>query len=275
MEHRSLLACLLSGILLFAACSKKNEAPASSTENNQPPAASSPAPQPPPESAAVPPAPTPEKAVPPRKETPSPTAAVEKTHEGNAANAAPKPQPPPPPIVIPSGTVLTVQLQQGVSSKTSKTGDRFDATLAKPLIVQGKTLAPAGASASGTVTQAQSAGKFKGAASLNIILDTLVIEGDRYQIKTAAMSQTSKGKGKRSATMIGGGTGAGALIGGIAGGGKGAAIGALVGGGAGTAGAAITGNNNDITLPAEAAVSFQITAPIALKSAPPNTQAQN
>jgi len=54
------------------------------------------------------------------------------------------------------------------------------------------------------------------------------------------------------------------------------AIGALVGGGAGTAGAAMTGNNNDITLPAEAAVSFQLSAPVTLKPAvaPPGTQAQ-
>ncbi len=55
--------------------------------------------------------------------------------------------------------------------------------------------------------------------------------------------------------MIGGGTGAGALIGGLAGGGKGALIGGLVGAGAGTAGAAFTGNK-ELTIPAESAASF-------------------
>ena len=64
--------------------------------------------------------------------------------------------------------------------------------------------------------------------------------------------------------MVGGGAGAGALIGALAGGGKGAAIGALAGGGAGTAGAAFTGNK-DLTLPAESAVSFKLLQPIEVK----------
>jgi hypothetical protein len=73
-----------------------------------------------------------------------------------------------------------------------------------------------------------------------------------------------KGKGKRTATLIGGGAGLGAIIGGIAGGGKGAAIGALAGGGAGTAGTAFT-NNKDIVLPAESALSFKLAQPVQIK----------
>ena len=70
-------------------------------------------------------------------------------------------------------------------------------------------------------------------------------------------SQTLKGKGKRSAVLIGGGAGVGAALGGIFGGGKGAAIGALAGGGAGTAGAAYTGNK-EIQLPAESTLTFRV-----------------
>lgn len=175
-----------------------------------------------------------------------------------------EPPPPPPPIVIPSGTVLTVRLQQAVGSKTSQQGDRFEATTAQAIVVKGETVIPAGTTGSGTVTEAHAAGRFKGGATLGLSLDHLVIHGTSYRVQTMVMSQTSKGKGKRTGVMVGGGAGAGALIGGIAGGGKGAAIGALVGAGAGTAGAGLTGNR-DIALGAESSVSFQMTQSLTLK----------
>jgi len=123
---------------------------------------------------------------------------------------------------------------------------------------------PTGSTASGQVTEAHAAGRFKGGATLGLTLTNLHVAGSSYAIHSAAVSQESKGKGKRTATMVGGGAAAGALIGGLAGGGKGAAIGALAGGGAGTAGAAFTGNS-DISLPAESALSFKLTAPLTLK----------
>jgi len=169
--------------------------------------------------------------------------------------------------VIPRGTVLTVRLQQSLGSKASQPGDRFSATVAEPVVVKGKTIIPAGATASGTVTEAHAGGRFKGGASLDIVLDHVNVRGVRYRIQTMTMSQTSKGKGKRTAAMVGGGGGAGALVGGLAGGGRGAAIGALLGAGAGTAGAGLTGNR-DITLPAESAASFQMTHALTLKQQP-------
>jgi hypothetical protein len=80
-------------------------------------------------------------------------------------------------------------------------------------------------------------------------------------VTTSAYLKTEKGKGKRTAGMVGGGAGGGALIGGLAGGGKGALIGGLIGAGAGTAGAALTGNK-DIVIPAESVVSFKLEAPV-------------
>jgi uncharacterized membrane protein YccC len=76
---------------------------------------------------------------------------------------------------------------------------------------------------------------------------------------------SSKGKGKRTAVMVGGGAAGGAGIGALAGGGKGAGIGALIGAAAGVAGAGLTGNR-DITLPAETALSFKLVQPLEIKN---------
>ena len=166
-------------------------------------------------------------------------------------------------LVVPSGTTLTVRLGETLSSKDSQPGQTFTASVVNPVEADGRPVIPAGATATGTVVAVHSAGKFKGASLLEIKLDSVTIGGKQYPIQTSAVERAQKGKGKRSAALIGGGAGAGALIGALAGGGKGAAIGALVGGGAGTAGAAYTGKA-DITLPAESALSFKLEAPLEL-----------
>jgi hypothetical protein len=170
----------------------------------------------------------------------------------------------PKPVVVPAGTVLTVRLGEALGSKISQNGQSFTATVVNPVEVDGKTVIPAGANASGTVVDAKPLGRFKGGASLQIKLTSVAVNGSDQPIDTSSIIRTAKGKGKRTATMIGGGAGVGALIGGLAGGGKGAAIGAIAGAGAGTAGSAFTGNK-DIVLPAESAVSFKLEQPLEVK----------
>jgi hypothetical protein len=159
--------------------------------------------------------------------------------------------------VIPAGTTLTVTLDQAVSTKDNASGDRFDASLAAPITVEGREVIPAGAKAVGTVVTAASAGHLKGGSTLALSLDSLRVNGQKYSIETSRFEEVGKGRGKRTLIGGGGGAGLGAIIGGIAGGGKGAAIGAVAGGGAGTAGAAYTGKR-DITLPAETRLHFKL-----------------
>jgi hypothetical protein len=180
--------------------------------------------------------------------------------------AKPQPKPKPQPIVFPAGTALTVRMGQALSSKTSQAGQSFLATLAQPMSTSsgGKMASiPAGSAVSGTVVSAKAKGKFKGAAELSLALSSITVGGHNYPIQTTALSSTSKGKGKRTAATTGGGAAGGALIGGLAGGGKGAGIGALVGAGAGLVGGAMTGNSQ-IEVPAESALSFQLSAPLTL-----------
>ena len=83
------------------------------------------------------------------------------------------------------------------------------------------------------------------------------LNGNRYALDTHDNVRTKKGKGKRTAGFIGGLTGAGMLIGGIASGGVGLAIGGAAGAGAGTLIAGTTGNR-DIDIPAESIVRFKL-----------------
>jgi hypothetical protein len=167
-------------------------------------------------------------------------------------------------VTLPAGTAVTVRLASAVGSKLSANGDHFSATVATPVQVDGKVVLPVGAEALGKVVEAVPQGRFKGAAVLRLVLETVTVNNDSYDVKTSSVSRSLNGKGKRTATFIGGGAGGGALIGGLAGGGKGALIGAALGAGAGTAGAAYTGDK-EIILSAESALTFKLTEPVTIK----------
>jgi hypothetical protein len=170
----------------------------------------------------------------------------------------------PKPVVVKAGKEIVITADQSVSSKTSNSGDQFDASLAEPVVVGDKVVIPKGAKATGTVTQAKSAGKFKGNAAITVTLSSVTVHGEEYQLKTTEVTESGKGRGKRTAEGAGGGAVVGALIGALAGGGKGAAIGAGAGAGAGTAGAAFTGDK-DIIIAPETRLTFQLQEPLEVK----------
>jgi len=177
-----------------------------------------------------------------------------------AREAAPRPRP----IVVPAETVISVVLDEPVGSKISQPGQTFSASVSQPIEVDGRVAIPKGSRATGIVKDAKPAGRFKGGAALELTLTSIEAHGKNYDVQTTSPNETSKGKGKRTAAMVGGGAGGGALIGGLAGGGKGALIGGLIGAAAGTGGAGLTGNR-DITLPAETPLTFKLVEPLEIK----------
>ncbi|HUA16166.1 MAG TPA: hypothetical protein VMG31_12790 [Verrucomicrobiae bacterium] len=179
------------------------------------------------------------------------------TEKGKETAQAPKKEP----IVVPAGTSVTVRLDAALGSKLSQAGQTFSGSIAKDVMIGAAVAIPKGSTVSGTVTDAKPLGKFAGGAVLTVRLDSINLNGADTPVQTAVRSFTAKGKGKRTAVMAGGGAALGGIIGGLAGGGKGAAIGMLAGGGAGGGGAALTGNK-DIVLPAESALSFELTQPL-------------
>jgi hypothetical protein len=120
---------------------------------------------------------------------------------------------------------------------------------------------PAGTHFRGHITASRPSGRLTHQGYLGLRLDSFDLGGQTYRIATTATGRATRDHKKRNLAWIGGGSAAGALIGGLAGGGKGALIGAGAGAGAGTAGAAVTGKKN-VYLSAETLLRFSLKSPV-------------
>jgi hypothetical protein len=208
------------------------------------PAASSAMATPPPPPQQAPPAPPP-----PQNEPPPPQ------------NQQPPPPSAPVTATVPAGTDIAVQMIDGISSKTNTSGQTFHASISSPVVVEGKTLFPAGANATVLLAEAKGAGRIRGNSELEVRLVSLERGGKIYQVDSSVHEVVGKGRGRQSAVRTGIGAAAGAVIGALAGGGKGAAIGSLAGGGAG-AGFQLATHGQQVNIPSETELTFTLQAPI-------------
>lgn len=206
--------------------------------------------------------------------TPAPAAAGAPPNASLPGSAQPPPAqavPGGPPVIsaadvnIPAGSSLSIRINQRISVKTTPPGARFDGIVEDGWTdANGHVILPRGTPVEGVVDESHRRGHFKGASILELRLTSLTLNGTRYPVETHDLTRTKKGKGKRSAGFIGGGTGLGMLIGGVATGGTGLLIGGLAGGGAGTAVAGLTGNR-DLDIPAESIVRFKLADDLTLQ----------
>ena len=153
------------------------------------------------------------------------------------------------PVLVPVGTNLKVRLNDTLSSKESRAGDKFTATAIDPVRFNEATVR-------GHIRSIIKSGKVTGRTTMHLAFDAIELPDGRHGIlhgyitkvygsKASADNEggvQSEGRGKQTLKRSGIGATAGAIIGGIAGGGKGAAIGLILGGAGGAGSLAINGS---------------------------------
>jgi len=145
---------------------------------------------------------------------------------------------------LPTGTAVKMKLETTLATFSSKAGDPFSARVTAPVVVDGKTLIPIGATVEGRVTKANEPRRIAGKPTIAIFPENLVLpNGDRFMLNASLVDTNArhgtdvntewqfKGAGHdgKDLTEIGMGTGGGMLVGGLAGGGKGLLIGGAIG----------------------------------------------
>jgi hypothetical protein len=174
------------------------------------------------------------------------------------------------PVTIPQGTIIQLRTSEPVDSKRAKGGEPVQFTVIQDVTFGGVLAIPRGATVHGVIADAKNVGSgtLTGSSELALRLTSLDLGGQSYPLQSDLFKVKAPGKGGRTAGNIVGGALIGALIGGAAGGGGGAAIGAAAGGTVGTAASAAESGPR-AWIPAEALVTFHITAPVTVNPVDP------
>jgi len=152
--------------------------------------------------------------------------------------------------LVPVGTDLKVRINDTLSTKDSRIGDRFTATVIDPSRFDEAKL-------NGHISSIQKSGKIKGRTSMNLAFDSIEMRDGRRGVLHGYVTRVygedagradneggveSGSRTKQTVKRAGIGATVGAIVGGIAGGGKGAAIGLIIGGAGGAGSLAVQGS---------------------------------
>jgi hypothetical protein len=178
---------------------------------------------------------------------------------------------------VPAGTPLMVKLETTLATFSNKAGDAFKARLNQPVVVNGKTMIPAGATVEGRVTKVTEPRRISGKPTIGILPEAVIMPtGERYFLD-ATLIDTNIGQGtdvneegqfkgsghdRRDTLETGGGAAGGMLIGGLIGGGPGLLIGGAVGAGSTTA--HWLTKHRSATLPAGTELTLELNRPLTM-----------
>lgn len=166
-------------------------------------------------------------------------------------------------VTIPAGTRISIRTIDDIDSAKNHVGDRFQASLAEPLIVDGNVVATRGADVYGRLAESRESGTFSGRSQLRLELTGIVLNGQTIPLVTGEYELSGKSRGASTAKRTVGGAAFGSLIGALAGGGQGAAIGAGVGAGVGAGSETIT-KGDQVKVPSETLIDFTLQQEVSI-----------
>src|SRR6202167_2165030 len=184
---------------------------------------------------------------------------------------------------VPAGTALMVKLETTLATFSNKAGDPFQARLTQAVVLNGKTVIPAGTMVEGRVTKVDEPRRIAGKPTIGILPESLVLPTGERLFLDATLVDTNagrdtdvnnegefKGSGhdRRDQVEVGGRTDSGMLIGGVVGGRVGVVVGGMVG--AGSTGGYWLSKHRSATLPAGTTLTLELNRPLAMAPAVAN-----
>jgi len=181
---------------------------------------------------------------------------------------------------VPAGTALMVKLETTLATFSNKAGDPFRGSLTQAVVLDGKTVIPAGAVVEGRVTKVEEPRRIAGKPVIGILPEALILPTGERLFLDATLVDTNVGNGtdvdqegqfkgsghdRRDQLETGGGTAGGMLIGGLIGGPPGVLIGGIVG--AGSTGAHWLSKHRSAILPAGSTLTIELNRPLGMTPA--------
>ena len=171
---------------------------------------------------------------------------------------------------LPTGSVVTVSLDQAVGTKNSKVGDTFSATVVDAIVAaNGQTVVPAGTKVYGKVTGLQDSDNVGQKAAIRLDFERINVNGVERPFEaniTATQLQTVREESRNETLKKAGiGAAAGAVLGAVIGGSDLSKIlgGAAIGAAAGTV-ISLGGGDVEAVLPAGSRMTLQTTQQVVM-----------
>ena len=167
-------------------------------------------------------------------------------------------------LEIAADSVIGLQIDTAVSTRTAEVEDTVEARVTRDVLVADQVAVPAGTQMLGSVMIVEQGGQLRDAARLGVRFHTLVLkDGFQVPIVTETIYREGRSRGSDSVAKIGGAAVGGAILGAIFGGGRGAAIGGSIGAAGGTA-AALSGEAEPAGLSPGTMLTVRISRPVAV-----------